>query len=280
MSHPIDQATLHDESAAILVEVEAAVGTVTLNRPWAMNSFTTDSARRFIEAMRRLVDDPAVRVVVLTGAGDRAFCTGADLKERHGMTTEQWQAQHEVFEEKNRVVRDCPKPTIASLNGYAVGGGAEIALSTDFIYASTTSQLGLAEVRRGIMPGGGGTQLLARRAPLGAALEMLMTGALIDATEAHRLGIVNRVCEPDRLAQDVTATAQTLAMNSPTALWHVKQAVRDGAHLALEQALQVELHHYAQLIDHPDRVEGIAAFVEHRQARFEDLVTAPISHQP
>jgi enoyl-CoA hydratase len=261
------------EVPEVLVERDGAVGVVTLNRPAAMNSFTTASAREFVRIVTDLVDDSTVRAIVLTGAGDRAFCAGADLKERNGMTPEQWRSQHRVFEAKNRVVRQCPKPFLVAVNGVAVAGGLEIALSADFIYAADTARFGLAEVRRGIIPGGGGTQLLARRAPLGAALELLMTGALIDAAEAYRLGIVNRLHAPGRLRDEAIRVAAVMAANSPAAIKQVKQAVTEGRHLPIEDALHVELEHYEHMVDHPDRLEGVAAFVERRTPRFADLPT-------
>lgn len=260
-----------DESRAITLEVSEAIAVITLNRPWAMNSFTTASAAMFIAAVRNATENPKIRALLLTGAGEKAFCTGADLKERDGMTVEQWRTQHRVFEEKNWVVRQCPKPVIAAVNGYAIAGGLEIALCCDFIYAATTARFGLAEVRRGIMPGGGGTQLLPRRVPLGAALELLLTGEPIDAAEAYRVGLVNHICDPGELLARAVTVAGKVAANSPTAMLHVKAAVRAGAHRSLEDALRVELDQYGQLVDHPDRYEGISAFTQGREPRFLDL---------
>jgi enoyl-CoA hydratase/carnithine racemase len=247
------------------------VALVTLNRPVAMNSFTTEMAMQFNDVMRKLSAEPETRVIVITGAGSKAFCTGADLKERNGMTSAQWKYQHKIFEEKNRLVRDCPKPVIGAINGYAVGGGLELALQMDFLVASKEARFGQPEVKRGIIPGGGGTQWLPRRVPLGAAVELLLTGDVISAEVALRLGLVNAVIVPDELIAVAVARAGTIAVNSPAAVQQVRKAVRMGAGISIEQALDIELECYARMIDHPDRIEGVAAFVEKRPARFSNV---------
>jgi enoyl-CoA hydratase/carnithine racemase len=239
---------------------------VTLNRPEAMNAFNT----RMGEEMRVLFRDydhfqtPDLRCVIITGAGDRAFCTGGDLKERRGMTDEAWRRQHIVFEEKNEAVWRFPVPIIAAVNGFALGGGCEVALACDFIYASEKASFGLPEVTRGIMPGNGGTQRLPRRIGIGRAKELLYTGRIIDAKQALEWGLVNRLCAPDKLMEEALATAKQIAKSGPIGVRQVKKAVDRGAYLPLESGLMLEIEAYQSPVFSEDRHEGINAFNEKR----------------
>lgn len=239
---------------------------VTLNRPEAMNAFNT----RMGEEMRALFRDydhfqtPDLRAVVITGAGDRAFCTGGDLKERRGMTDEQWRRQHIIFEEQNEAVWRFPVPIIAAVNGFALGGGTELALACDFIYASEKASFGLPEVTRGIMPGNGGTQRLPRRIGIGRAKELLYTGRIIDAKQALEWGLVNRLCAPEKLMEEALATALQIAKSGPIGVRQVKKAVDRGAYLPLESGIVLEIEAYQSPVFSEDRREGINAFNEKR----------------
>jgi len=239
---------------------------VTLNRPEAMNAFNTKMG----EEMRSLFRDydhfqtPDLRCVIITGAGDRSFCTGGDLKERKGMTDEQWRRQHIIFEEKNEAVWRFPVPIIAAVNGFALGGGCEVALTCDFIYASGKASFGLPEVTRGIMPGNGGTQRLPRRIGIGRAKELLYTGRIIDARQAEAWGLVNRVCAPDKLLAEALETAKQIAKSGPIGVRQVKKAVDRGAYLSLESGIIMEIEAYQTPVFSEDRREGINAFNEKR----------------
>jgi enoyl-CoA hydratase len=263
-------------SAADLVLLDAprgdAVVVVTLNRPEAANALSTALALRLTDALRDVAERPAVRVVILTGAGDRAFCAGADLKERLGMTPEAWTRQHRVFERLHHTVRTLRKPIFAAVNGAAVGGGCELAMSTDFLIASETARFGQPEVKLGIMPGAGGTQFLPRYLPRGLALQMLMTGELISAQEAHRWGLVNRVCAPGTLMPAAWEIAETIAGNSPAAVQQAKRAAKLGLEQPMEQAIEIELECYQRMVAHPDRGEGVAAYNERRRPKFQDAM--------
>lgn len=256
---------------SILEKREGPIAIVTLNRPNSLNAFTTQMAQQFNEKMARISSDPTIRVVVITGFGDRAFCTGADLKERNTLTTSQWHSQHKVFERKNELVRNCPKPVIGAINGVAVGGGMELSLQMDFLIASNSARFGQPEVKRGFMPGGGGTQWLPRKVPLGFAMQMLLSGEMIDAQTALRIGLVNSVVEPEMLLDKTLQIAASIAANSPAAIDQVRKSVRLGHSHSIEDALEIELQCYATLVDHPDRKEGVAAFVEKRIPNFLDL---------
>ena len=247
-----------------------AIAIVTLNRPEVLNAMNTALAHSIVESLGALAKDRKVRVVILTGAGNRAFCAGADLKERLGMTGDQWRAQHEVFEHAFGAIRDFPKPIFAAVNGIAAGGGSEIALNTDFIIAVEGARFGQPEVKLGIIPGGGGTQLLPRRVPLGFARQLLMTGELIDAPTALRLGLIISVHPAERLIGDAVALAEKIAAVSPAAIRETRLAIREGIALEIGAAVNVELAHYANLVDHPDRHEGIGAFNEKRTPVFQD----------
>jgi enoyl-CoA hydratase len=249
---------------------DGAVAVVTLNRPHVHNAMNTEMGIRLNQVLDDLSERAEVRVVVLTGAGEKAFCAGGDLKQRMGMTREQWVHQHRIFEAASHKLRWMRKPIFAAVNGVAVGGGCEMAMSTDFIICSENARFGQPEVSRGIMPGAGGTQFLPRFLPRGRALELLMTGDLIDATEAHRWGLVNRVVPLADLMPAAEEIARRIAANSPAAVQQAKRSAKMGLEQPIEQAIEIELECYRRMVDHPDRFEGVAAFNERRPPRFQD----------
>src|SRR5215831_14625737 len=184
----------------VLIDLPASsVAVVTLNRPSALNTLSTELVVAVDDALESLAQRTEIRVALLTGSGNRAFCAGADLKQRDGMSDEEWAVQHASFEAMVDRLRSFDKPVIAVVNGVAAGGGLELAMSCDFIVASETARLGQPEASRGIMPGLGGTQLLPRLVPHGLAAELLLTGRLIDAGEAQRAGLVTHVYPADEL---------------------------------------------------------------------------------
>jgi enoyl-CoA hydratase len=254
----------------VLLEQRGAVALVTLNRPHVLNAMNTAMSERLGEVMDELAERAAVRVVVLTGAGDRAFSAGGDLKERQGMTPEQWTRQHRIFERTHHRIRNLRKPIFAAVNGVAVGGGCEMAMSTDFIVASENARFGQPEVTRGIMPGAGGTQLLPRYLPRGLAFQLLMTGELLPAADAHRWGLVNRVCPAGELLAEAMRLAEVIAANSPAAVQQAKRSARMGLELPLEAGIETEIECYQRMVDHPDRYEGVDAFNERRPPVFQD----------
>lgn len=245
------------------------IAVVTLNRPEVMNAFNTETSLRLSAIFSELSDRAEVRVVIVTGAG-RAFCAGGDLKQRQGMTQRQWVHQHRIFEATHHQIRNFRKPLFAAVNGVAVGGGCELAMSTDFIIASSQARFGQPEVSRGIMPGAGGTQLLPRFMPRGLALEMLMTGRLFSAEEALRWGLVNRVVEPDQLMAVAEEIATQIAANSPGAVQQAKRSAKLGLDSPIEQGIEIEIECYQKMVTHPDRFEGVTAFNEKRAPDFED----------
>jgi enoyl-CoA hydratase len=259
-----------EEGNPVLLERRGTVALVTLNRPHVLNAMSTAMGVRLGEAMAEIAEEPGVRVVVLTGAGERAFCAGGDLKERQGMTPERWTRQHRIFERAHHAIRNLRKPIFAAVNGVAVGGGCEMAMSTDFIVAAEHARFGQPEVTRGIMPGAGGTQLLPRLMPRGLALQMLMTGELITAAEAHRWGLVNAVHPAADLMEQALRLADRIAANSPAAVQQAKRSARMGIELPLEAGIETEIECYQRMVDHPDRYEGVDAFNERRPPVFLD----------
>jgi enoyl-CoA hydratase/carnithine racemase len=227
-------------------------------------------AEELIALWQAIAADPdKVRVVVLTGAGERAFCAGADLKERQGMSQQAWHRQHEKFEAMAHAIMTSPRPVIAALNGAAMGGGLELALACDFAYAVPGARLAFTEVTLGIIPGIGGTQNLPRAAGLRRAKELLMTGRAFSGEEALQWGIVNRLCEPAELLPAALETAGRIAANAPLAVAAARQAATEGLGQPLEAALALELELYNTLIDTDDRREGISAFNEKRPPHFK-----------
>jgi enoyl-CoA hydratase len=243
---------------------------VTLNRPKALNALNTQMGRELHELWTRITADPGdARCVVLTGAGERAFCAGADLKERDGMAQADWQAQHELFERGFMALMELPLPVIAALNGHAFGGGLEIALCCDFIYASSSARFALPEVRLGIMPGGGGTQFLPRAAGARRAKEIIFTGKPFSAQEALAWGVVNKLCAPEKLMEETLATAGVICDNAPIAVRQAKRSMHFGLQMDLRSALFFEVDAYNKMVSTEDRLEGVRAFNEKRKPRFK-----------
>jgi enoyl-CoA hydratase len=246
------------------------VAIVTLNRPHADNAITTEMGTRLTEIVETIAVRPAVRVVVLTGAGDRAFSVGSDLRQRKSMTKEDWLRQRQDFDRTLYTVRQLRKPVFAAVNGIAYGGGSELAQSTDFIIASENATFGQPEAMIGLSAGGGSPVFLPRVLPPGKALQMLMTGDSITAQEAYRLGMVNAIHPPAELMDEARRIAEKIAGNSPTAVQAVKRAVRLGEGQPTEQAIAIMMDEHWRSAVHPDRVEGIGAFNEGRDPTFTD----------
>ena len=253
----------------LLSEPAAHVLQVTLNRPEVSNAMNTQMGLDMLAVFDGLCADPAAyRCIILTGAGDKAFCAGGDLKQRQGMTDAQWQAQHLIFERQVRAMIACPIPVIGAINGAAYGGGCEMTLCCDFAYASSNARFALTEVTLGIMPGAGGTQNMPRAAGMRRAKEILMTGRPFTAAQALDWGVVNQVCAPDTLLADVLDTASRIAGNAPLSVRQIKQSVNVGMQMDLASALMFEIEAYNRLPPTEDRREGVAAFNEKRRPNF------------
>ncbi len=249
---------------------EGRVAVVTLNRPGADNAITTEMGALLTTTLEMLAVRIEVRVVILTGAGDRAFSVGSDLRQRHKMTKEDWLRQRQDFDRTLYTLRQLRKPIFAAVNGAAFGGGSELAQSTDFIIASENAVFGQPEAAIGLAAGGGSPALLPRLLPPGRAMQMLLTGQPITAQEAHRLGMVNELHAQVDLMDAARRIADQIASNSPTAVEAVKWSARTGQGEPLEQAISIMMQAHWRSAVHPDRVEGIAAFTEGREPNFGD----------
>jgi enoyl-CoA hydratase len=259
-----------DESVLLDYVSDGRVAIVTLNRPHADNAITTDMGARLTEIVETLAVRTAVRAVILTGAGERAFSVGSDLRQRHDMTKEDWLRQRQAFDRTLYTVRELRKPILAAVNGVAYGGGSELAQSTDFILASDNATFGQPEAMIGLSAGGGSPVFLPRLLPPGKALQMLMTGDPISAHEGYRLGMVSEVHPQTELIGAARRVAEKIASNSPTAVQAVKRAVRLGLGQPTEQAIAIMMESHWRSVVHPDRIEGIGAFNENRAPTFQD----------
>jgi len=254
----------------LLEIIDEHVLTVTLNRPDAANAFNTQMAWDLIAVFEALaINAENIRVVILTGAGDKAFCAGGDLKERNSMNDQQWQAQHLVYERMTRAIVSCPLPIIGAINGAAYGGGCEIAAALDFIYVAQTARFAQTEVRLGIIPGAGGTQTLARSVGENRAKELILTGGVFNAQQALDWGLANAVYPADELLNAALATAQAIADNAPIAVRQAKQSIHKGMQMSLSDALAFEIEAYNRCVPTQDRREGVAAFNEKRKPNFQ-----------
>lgn len=243
---------------------------VTLNRPQVRNALNTLMWHELLDLWTRLGAEPGeVRCVVLTGAGEQAFCAGGDLKERDGMTAAVWRHQHALIEREYRAMLDFPLPVLAAVNGHAFAGGFEIMLACDFAYAVPGARFALTEVTLGIMPGAGGTQLLPRAVGERRAREILLTGKPFTAVQAFEWGAINALCEPADLLPTVLGVAQTIAGNAPLSIRQAKKSVRFGMQMELQTALRYEAEAYDHLVDTDDRLEGVRAFNEKRKPNFQ-----------
>jgi enoyl-CoA hydratase len=256
------------EYATLVVKDSGSVRTVTLNRPEKLNALNRTLLGELDDAMRRFEADPSVRVLVLTGAGEKAFVAGADIGEFMGLSP----AEGTALARRGQILFDaierCPKPVIAAVNGFALGGGCELAMACHLRIASSSARFGQPEVKLGLIPGYGGTQRLPRLVGRARALELLLTGRMIDAATAQAWGLVNRVVEPGELADAVRALVAEVLAVSPVALAHCLEAVADGLDCTLAQGLKLEANMFGLCFASEDMKEGAAAFLEKRQASF------------
>lgn len=253
----------------IRVEREGAVVTVTVDRQEALNALDQALLSELHRRLQELASDEGVRAVILTGAGERAFVAGADIKEMAGMDVERARRWGQLGHDVATLLETMPKPTIAAVNGFALGGGCELALACDIRYASTQAKLGQPEVGIGIIPGWGGTQRLARVAGLGVAKELVLTGRMVDAEEALRLGLVSAVFPPHELMERARELASALAAKSPLVLAAAKRMLNRALQGQLETGLADEVATFAELFASDDQKEGMAAFLEKRPPVFK-----------
>ncbi len=251
----------------ILQTVEGRVATLTLNRPSALNALNGALMVELVAALQGIDANPAISVVVLTGS-EKAFAAGADIKEMHGLSYSDAIAQD--FAANYVQVARTRKPIIAAVNGYALGGGLELVMMCDMIIASTTAKFGQPEVTLGVMPGIGGSQRLTRLVGRAKAMDMCLTGTMIDAQEALQFGLVSRVFPSETMLADVQGIAQDMAQKSLPALMYIKEAVHRAEEVSLSEGLLFERRLFQMLFGTTDKMEGMAAFLEKRKPKFEN----------
>ena len=253
----------------VKIEIDGAIALVTIDRPKALNALSRQLVGELLEAVTELDVHPDIRCCILTGGGDKAFVAGADIAEMQAMPPREARAFAETGAALGSALEMSTRPWIAAVHGFALGGGCELALACDFIYASKAAKFGQPEVKLGVIPGFGGTQRLARRVGIGKARELVYTGDTINAEEALRIGLVDRVVEQAELLPAVRATAAKIAANGPIAIAEAKRVILEGADLPLEAACALEQRAFGELFSTADQREGMAAFLAKRPAAFK-----------
>jgi enoyl-CoA hydratase len=259
---------LYDYKNLLVQTAEDGITTVVINRPKLLNALDTETLREMKDAFGKLAYDENTKAMIIRGAGERAFVAGADLGAMSTMTAVEGRnfsiLGHDVFD----AIEKLPYVVIAAVNGFALGGGCELALACDFRYASTTAKFGQPEVNYGIIPGFGGSQRLARLIGKGYAKEMIYTGDFIDAQEAHRIGLVNRVCHPEELYDAAERTCRKIMKKGPLAIASAKDAINKGLSMDLDSGLSYEAQVFGNCFATLDQKEGMKAFLEKRKPVF------------
>lgn len=257
----------------IILNVESGIATLTFNRPKALNALNNDLLTELSQALDTIDANEDIRVLVLTGSGDKAFIAGADISELATFNA----LQARLFAKKGHDVinklQALSIPVIAAVNGFALGGGSEMALACDFIYAAEAAKFGLPEITLGIIPGFGGTQRLTKLIGKNMAKEMIFTGKMISALEAKEIGMVNKVCSPESLMDDVLKTAKSIAAKGRVSLRAAKCAVNAAQDVDLQTGCKIEIDAFALCLASEDAKEGTSAFLEKRKAEFKGSYT-------
>lgn len=253
----------------IITNIENKVCTITLNREKSMNSINTKLLDELIETFDSIRFNDDVRVVVITGSGEKAFCAGADLKER--ITLSEKEVKQFIYKIRTgfNMIANFPKPVIAAVNGIALGGGTELALASDIRIASYNAKMGLTETKLAIIPGAGGTQRLPRLIGYGKAKELIFTGRSVDANEALEIGLVNKVCPLEDLLRECYDMAALICDNGPIAVEQAKKSINKGSETDIETGLVFESEAYQSCITSQDRIEGLKAFSEKRKPEYK-----------
>jgi enoyl-CoA hydratase len=253
----------------LLVDISDGIGTVSINRPKALNALNRETVLELREVFRELENNPDVKVMILTGAGDRAFVAGADILEMKDMTYTEAVRWSQLGHATLSQIEGSSKVVIAAVNGFALGGGTEIAMACDFIFASEKAKFGLPEVTLGVFPGFGGTQRLPRLIGKGRAKELIFTGTMISAEEAKDLGLVNRLFPADALMAETRKVAEKICANGPVAVQLAKATIEKGYDAGLSEGCHLEAVSFGACFTTMDQKEGMTAFVEKRKPQFK-----------
>jgi len=253
----------------IILDINEGIATITFNRPKALNALNGELLQEFSQALDEVAGNEDIRVLVLTGSGNKAFVAGADISEIAKCNSLQAKRFARTGQDAIGKLEALAIPVIAAVNGFALGGGSEMALACDFIYASENAMFGLPEINLGIIPGFGGTQRLPRLIGKNLAKEMIFTGKMISAAEAREIGIANKVCTPEDLMAEVMKTARSIASKGRVSLRAAKEAVNRGFNVDLATGCNIEIDAFALCLASPDAKEGTSAFLEKRKADFK-----------
>lgn len=253
----------------ILYEKSEGVATITINRPEALNAFNAEVVGEILQALEDVKTDENIRVVVLTGAGEKAFSAGADIKAMKGINALKARELSQMGEKLCTALENLEKPIIAAINGYALGGGLEVAMACDLRIASENAKVGQTEINIGLIPGWGGTQRLTRLIGATKAKELIFTGKMVDAKTAEQLGLVNMVVPADKFRETVRQFAIEIAQKAPVALKVAKALINKGAEISLDAALALEREGFGVVASTEDLQEGVSAFIEKRKPMFK-----------
>jgi len=252
----------------LLIEIDQGIATVKINRPKSLNALNAQVLKELVQMVHELNCNPEVKLVILTGEGEKAFVAGADIVAMKEMDALDGKRLCDLGQHAMHLVETSAKPILAAVNGFALGGGMELALSCDFIYASENAKMGLPEVNLGLFPGFGGTQRLARLVGKNLAKELIFTGKVISAQEAFQMGIVNKVCEPGSLMEEVTKVAKEIMKKAPVGVELAKQVINKGTDLDITSGLAMEKAAFPLVFATEDQKEGVTAFLEKRAPKF------------
>jgi len=257
----------------IIFQIEEQIATITFNRPEVLNALNEASLKEFSHAIDKVAGDGDIRILILTGAGDKSFVAGADITEFLKFNA----LKAKIFSEMGHGIvnklQELPIPVIGAVNGFALGGGCEVVIACDFIYASENAMFGLPEINLGIIPGFGGTQRLSRLIGKNRAKEMIFTGKMIPASEAQAMGLVNKVCAQDQLMDEVLNVAKIIVSKGKVSLRGAKQAINTGMDVDLKTGCRIEIDAFAICLASSDAKEGTQAFLEKRKALFKGKLT-------
>ncbi len=253
----------------IVVQVKEGIATITFNRPEILNALNAEALKEFSNALDEINANEDIRVLILTGAGEKSFIAGADIKQFLTFNTLKAKSFSEMGRSLMNKLQELPIPVIAAVNGFALGGGCEVAMACDFIYTSENAMFGLPEITLGIIPGFGGTQRLPRLVGESMAKELIFTGKMVPAEEAKNMGLVNKVCSQEQLMDEVIKTAKTIASKGKVSLRAAKQAINNGMNVDLTTGLSIEIDAFALCFTSPDAKEGALAFLEKRKPYFK-----------
>lgn len=254
----------------ILLEIKDGIGRLTINQPKALNALSSQVLHEIDAALDEIAASAEAQVVIVTGAGEKAFVAGANIKEMRDLNQEQGQAFSKLGNDVFSKLANLKQPSIAAINGFALGGGSELALACDIRIGSTNAKIGQPEVGLGIIPGFGGSQRMTRIVGIAKAKELIYSGRNIDAATAEKIGLFNHVVEPEALAETVDKMAESFLRNAPIAVQLSKRAIDEGIEMTLEDALELEAKYFGECFATEDQTEGMTAFIDKRKPKFKN----------